>query len=492
MERTRLTSRYRLPTTLVMSGPYARAPRPSNGGRQFQYQRQPPPAAPTQGSLIAAQNTYNRITPGVLGASMGGQGKTPQTQWDAMFPNGQPSPEPDVNSAVIQHALNAANGSGVVTPNTSAVPVATTVGPGTVQRANGTGNTLTSTYGGGSSHPGAPVDLQGPTLSGAPLGSAPAVTSSTGVQRVPDWQQQVTAAHPEIGVAGSEGNKAYVAAYSKAQTDKGVGKFDPVQLAHDTMSPIYAQRVQSAVGKSAEGIGDEETAMAGTQQAKANAAADTANAAKPQSTFTEGSPLDYAEKGVNAIKNAPTTLPAAVAAAEDGVRRWAGVRDPNMTPGAEGMTSPAMGSTSDVQSGKAIAKELSPTGYDSPTALNTAVQGALTRNAGVGKEGQDLLDAYASYPSTPPPTSPSSYASYPNYGAFGAGNGTSSMPDAAPSVGGGAGQNPNQFAPGNPPVNPGSFDFQATAPGGTATTTPPVAPAAQNTPAPPPRSDEED
>jgi len=63
--------------------PHATRPIPVRGGsapaRQYSF-------SPTPGQLVALQNTHDRITPGVLGASYGGQGKSPDASWNRDFP----------------------------------------------------------------------------------------------------------------------------------------------------------------------------------------------------------------------------------------------------------------------------------------------------------------------------------------------------------------------------------------------------------------------
>lgn len=141
----------------------------------------------------------------------------------------------DVNSAGVQHALNTAAGSGAITPTLSV-----TRGPnGQPMPVPTGGNTLASTYGTGSSH----AAGAGPAV----MESTAAATTPTGIQHnavQTDWQQQVMKAHPDIAIAGSDANKAFVKNYTQAMT-KG-GGFDPIALSHSTMSDLEKQRGQIA------------------------------------------------------------------------------------------------------------------------------------------------------------------------------------------------------------------------------------------------------
>jgi hypothetical protein len=226
---------------------HAPSGRGGGGGRSFQFQRQQP-VGPTPGQITALHNTYARTTPGVLGASMGGQGLTPESQWDAMFPNkadGSPRlspPSPAGANRPIAPSQNPAMTAGVekgaATPTVLSQPG--TVAPASVTNAAGTGKTVAlGTFGTGSSRVPTAADNAAAASKATPIMENGV---QVGVGRAPGWQEQILKEHPEIGVAGSEGNKAYVSAYQDALKNKGAGQFDPVQLSHDTMAPIYQAR----------------------------------------------------------------------------------------------------------------------------------------------------------------------------------------------------------------------------------------------------------
>ncbi len=68
-----------------------------------------------------------------------------------------------------------------------------------------------------------------------------ATTTDTGVQRAAPlpWQQQVLKDHPDVGIAGSNANKAFVEAH-RAAVASGQ-QFDPHALAETTLAPLYTQ-----------------------------------------------------------------------------------------------------------------------------------------------------------------------------------------------------------------------------------------------------------
>lgn len=59
------------------------------------------------------------------------------------------------------------------------------------------------------------------------------------------WQEQVVQNHPEIGIAGTDGNRGYVSAYNDAKAAREKDPtctFDPIVLADSVMKPIYEAR----------------------------------------------------------------------------------------------------------------------------------------------------------------------------------------------------------------------------------------------------------
>lgn len=273
------------------------APRPLNnrsGGPQYRPQlQQRNPIA----NIAAAQRDYARRTPGVLGASNGGFGLTPAAQWGKEFPNrGEMGAEGlPAGTAPLTDAEKA---NGVATPtnlqsnavqsllDAAATKPTVTTGP------NGT-RAVAGQYGTGTATPGVGQPTAAETA---------AATTANGISRAPDWQTAITKAHPEIGIAGSEGNKAYISAYGDALKNKGAGQFDPVQLAHDTMGPIYNQRAALAA---MDDKGENEEAQ--TEQAKSEAATQAANLAATKASATApapGSLPDLAGRATNAVNNA--------------------------------------------------------------------------------------------------------------------------------------------------------------------------------------------
>jgi hypothetical protein len=101
-----------------------------------------------------------------------------------------------------------------------------------VAEVAGTGKTVETGYGTASSR-------------NAPTGEklAPAVTTNTGIVRnqpaavpatPPNWQQQITAKYPQIGVEGSPENKAFIAAHNAG---KGAAGYDPMKVADSISGP---------------------------------------------------------------------------------------------------------------------------------------------------------------------------------------------------------------------------------------------------------------
>lgn len=148
----------------------------------------------------------------------------------------------------------------------------------TIAAAN-TGQTVQTPYGPVSS---APPAAQGPNLAGAP-GAA-------------NWQQQIVNAHPQIGVAGSPENKAFVAAY-KQQYPNGGQPTDHMKLAGDVMSDIADQKAKDASESGELAEGDE----------------------SQRSTGIPASPPSAAFKAARAVVEAPGNAADAVANAARGV-----------------------------------------------------------------------------------------------------------------------------------------------------------------------------
>lgn len=176
-----------------------------------------------------------KLPPLTLG---GGVANPPAKSPDGLNPV---PPAGGVNSPGIQQALDAV-------PSTAANIAAEKA---RIAAAAGTGKPLETGYGMASSRTAAPSEgglepkiplnpsPQGPTPTGAAL-------ADTGPKRDAPltWDQQIAKDHPEIAKEGSEANKALIAAhYNAMQTRAG---YDPakhaVQLANDTMAPIYASR----------------------------------------------------------------------------------------------------------------------------------------------------------------------------------------------------------------------------------------------------------
>jgi hypothetical protein len=332
-----------------------------------------------------------------------------------MFPKG-----PDIHSPEVQSALDdAARGNATIALNTSAVPVATSVGPGTVQRPNGTGSTLTSPYGGGSSHPVAPGTPE-PTAA-----NTAAATTANGVSRPPDWQTKVIAANPEIGQPGTAANKAYVQAYKDATTKKGAGNFDPVDLARQTTAALNAAKnPQGAAGSP--GTGPSAQAQANAQKAIATANADPDRIAQVGSVMDNvatGKTLHDAAEGLGFTPQAVDRFVDYLASDDDTedqadeAKKASSIPDHSQwTPG----------------SGKAAAAKLH-------------ADGGNTSGMDVG-DWNSRVDAAVAAVKANPPTPKGDAAA---------------KPGDAPGSPGGAGNPPaTQYAPGNPPVDPKSYQFK--------------------------------
>lgn len=66
------------------------------------------------------------------------------------------------------------------------------------------------------------------------------------------WQHQVVQNHPEIGMAGTDGNRSYVSAYNDAKADLEQDPnctFDPITLADSVMKVIYEARIAVETAK---------------------------------------------------------------------------------------------------------------------------------------------------------------------------------------------------------------------------------------------------
>lgn len=100
--------------------------------------------------------------------------------------------------------------------------------------AAGTGATTLTPYGTASSRTATRDEIAEPPMT--PISSDRTATGVIHGDPGSNWQKQVVANHPEIGVAGSPANLAYVAAH-KAATAAGQ-PFDPHQLAADTMQGL--------------------------------------------------------------------------------------------------------------------------------------------------------------------------------------------------------------------------------------------------------------
>lgn len=351
------------------------APRPLNnrsGGPQYrpQFQQQRNPIA----NIAAAQRDYARRTPGVLGASNGGFGLTPSAQWGAEFPNrrnlgteGLPegtAPLTDAEKATgVQAAPTNLKSEAVQRVLDAAVPkLPVTQGP------NGT-RSVAGQFGTGTATPGVGQPTAAETA---------AATTENGISRAPDWQTSITKAHPEIGVAGSEGNKAYIAAYGDALKNKGAGQFDPIQLAHDTMAPIYNQR--TALG-AMDDKGENEMADA------ANTAMTAEQTAKNGALIREGSPLAKAVGAVNDVKNLPDTINSAISNHVTGALTDFGLNPDHAKQVAQGVTGIAnsINPLTPLYGAAALAKNaLTPTApADAPATLPNV--NSTTTPAGTGK-----------------------------------------------------------------------------------------------------------
>lgn len=332
-----------------MSGPIARAPRPIRAPQApYRYPGTPQIQSNAATAIGRAQRDFARRTPGEaggIGASQGGTGLTPAQEWANRFPGslvadavraskvpttGQVqgsaiTGQPLATSAVPRGATPVPAGSLANAPANLNSPVIQAAldrnakPTGTIT-ATPTGNKLTSQFGEGSSRQAAPGEMM--MENGKLVPKTPVATeTANGISRastVPAWQAQVMQSHPEIAQAGSEGNLAYTKAHQAATA---AGKpFDPVQLAHDTMNPIYAQR-QTGVVEENTMAKDAQTNSDNAMAAAAKAKSDTASTAKADAarTFTAGTPLgnledapgrlsSLARRSANALSDADAAL----------------------------------------------------------------------------------------------------------------------------------------------------------------------------------------
>lgn len=314
------------------------APRPIRAQQApYRYPGTPQIQSNAATAIGRAQRDFARRTPGEaggIGASQGGTGLTPSQEWANRFPGsptadavrasklpttgqvhgpaitGQPlatsaaprgaTPVPagslanaptNLNSPVIQAALDrTATPTGKITPN-----------------AQG-GNNLTSQFGTGSSRAAQPGEMM--MENGKLVPKTPVATeTANGISRastVPAWQAQVMQSHPEIAQAGSEGNLAYTKAHQAATA---AGKpFDPVQLAHDTMNPIYAQR-QAGVDEENTIVPTNDKGQNDVQIAADKSAQKTQTAKDAASPYLPGTPLRAAADAKSAVGDWLGNLP---------------------------------------------------------------------------------------------------------------------------------------------------------------------------------------
>jgi len=218
-------------------------------GRQYSFRPPPLPSGRDTQQIISDKLTQQRITPGVLGASQGGQGFTPDADWAKAFSNG-----PSADRARAAQAMQQ-----VGNPNSK-----TMQGPPSPKQTDAQiANAQTP----------AGVPFRGSTpaeIADFNKGAAP----SAG----PQWQADVLKNHPEIGVKGTDGNNAFVAAYKDALNKQGAGNFDPAKLADDTMAPIYMSRDPNLAN-----VGAEENKMASDANKIASSGAEPKATAAPAS-----------------------------------------------------------------------------------------------------------------------------------------------------------------------------------------------------------------
>lgn len=228
----------------------------------------------------------------------------------------------NLNSDAVQNALalNANPGQAKITPTTAPTQVA----PGVVVPTATGGNTLASNYGSGSSRP-ALVGEESPTEAEAMKNAETAVASGENGIIHPDaaaaahlaWQQQAMKEFPALRDANSDENKRFVSAYQDAVKTQGVGKFDPMQLARDTMGQIAGEKATQNQTAQQDRFDDKgNLVQSGDVSGKSVAPPPTPGAPM------KGSLPDIAQNAKGSIKDAIGTAGQAVANAENAAGKF--------------------------------------------------------------------------------------------------------------------------------------------------------------------------